>query len=371
MGKKDKSNDISIISKISVICVLLVFAIFGYFVINKPKNIEKKTFFSSKESQIKLKLMKKIQDIWSGNSDFVCEKYKNLAGVNTEFYNCNPYILDCFLSSNENIIIDNEKISSIKNRKSYIQYDRRKNPIVTFKYKSKHFKVKLLNTCSDTYLPERKYSAGPKGVNLIWDNIGQEIFIDKNYVSNLDIFLWNGTTNNNLFRPSSNLTIENQIKYCQSKGKQLLESRYFDAASFFVGTLDTNPEYIYKFPYPWSRKSRLKFEEPKSRDCANIYSRECESIRPYEFFEPLATTWIGINKALGSYPEVFVNKFLPRANLKVSSFYLPYTSKWHAVGFRSYFDGVKTDLIETYTKEIIDRDRVEDIGVAFRCMLNR
>ena len=308
--------------------------------------------------------MKEIQGVWSGNSDFICNDYKNLKGVSSEFYSCNPKYIDCYLRSQE-------EISPIIKGSSYLEFDRRKNPILSFKVDGQSFKIKLLNTCSDTYLPQRKYSAGPKGVDLIWDNIGQNIFIDKGYVSNLDIFLWNGKNNKNLFRPSSKLSLEDQIQFCQSKGKQLLESRYFDAASFYVGSLETNPEYIFKFPYPWSKKSRLNMQEPKSRDCANIYSRECESIRPYEFFEPIATTWIGINNSLGSYPEIFINKFIPRANLKLSSFYLPFDSKWHQVGLRSSFDGSKPNLIEVYSKKIMDRDKVQDIGVAFRCMLNR
>jgi hypothetical protein len=335
----------------------LVFAIFGYSLINNTKIIDKKTFNPSNDAQGKLKLMQEIQEVWSGNSDFICDEFKNLNAVNAEFFNCNPNYLKCYLKS--------------KQFKFSMKFDRRKNPIINLISNAQKMKLKLLDTCSDTYLPQRKYSAGPKGINLIWDNINQNIFIDKNYVSNLDVSLWSGKEYKNVFKPNIDLSREERIGFCQSKGKQLLESRYFDAASFYIGSLDKNPIHIFKYPFPWTKKRSLNLKIPKSRDCANIYSRECENIRPYEFYEPIATTWIGINNSLGSYPEVFINKFIPKANLKVSSFNFPFKSKWHQVGLRAYYDGSKSNFIESYLDREIDNDRIENIGVAFRCMLNR
>ncbi len=55
----------------------------------------------------------------------------------------------------------------------------------------KFVKLKLLNTCRDTYLPQKKYTAGPKHNNAFeWDNAGRLFYIDKFYVTNRDIDEW-------------------------------------------------------------------------------------------------------------------------------------------------------------------------------------
>lgn len=366
MGKNNKL----IISKISVFCVGLLFATFSFFYLNNSKNVTKSNFLTSKNSIAKQKFMQNIQDVWSGTAGFICPKETNKKGISDEFYNCNTENLECYLTQTNIFKIEENEFKLIKPSEKFLELDRRNNPIINFEFKGQKLKIKLFNTCSDVYLPQRKYSAGPKGFSFIWDNINQNIFIDKNYVSNLDTFLWNKRKDGELYKPNTKLTLNEKINYCQFRGKQLLQSRFFDAASFYVGSQPINPVHIYKFPYPWTKKRRTKTDELKSRDCANIYSKECESIRPYEFFGSIATTWIGINYSLGSYPEIFINKLIPRANLKVSSFFVNSDSPWHKVGMRGHYDGLKPVLIDQYKESKVSDESIDSMEAGFRCMLN-
>lgn len=381
MIKKDKF----IISKISVFCVGLVFATVLYFFSqeNKSEDVHRSDFRELINAKLELKtrlekrwLLGDIEeDILKGKINCpLLEKGKY--SYHSSFLECNPLYLECFLKSEKskkdllNIKI-NKSDYSFKYQKQ-VQFDRRQNIILSFlDPNNKEFKIKLFNSCKDRYLPKGKYSAGPKGTEYVWDNIDQNIFIDKTYITNLDIYLWNNKIEGNLFEPSTNLSLVDRVRYCQSVGKQLLESRYFDAASFYRDTESINPNYIFKFPYPWTKKRKLNLSEGiKERDCGNLYSRDCENIRVYKYHEPNALTWIGIYKSLGSYPELMVNKFKSQANLKLSSFYLPFFHEVQEVGKRVSYKNNEIQWIDPYTNKKIETVGISEIKVGFRCSKN-
>lgn len=379
MIKKDKN----IISKFSIIWACIVFAILSYiFTQVLRENKEKPSEFKNL-TEIKVNFLKKLQKRWSlgdregaiKSGDLSCPLIESdLLKVHPSFYNCNPLYLECFLQSEKykhNFLKMNEyQVELVLDNQKIINYDRRQSPILKFKLNNEiEFSVKLKNTCRDTYLPQRKYSAGPKDVDLLWDNFYETVYIDKKYISNLDIYLWNGNKEEPLFGPSTNLSVLEREAYCQSQGKQVLQSRYLDAASYYVDTTDKNPDYIFKFPYPWTKKRSLDFgKKILSRECFNIFAKGCDKIRPLEYFEPIGTSWMGISYALGVYPEFVVNKFYPMANLKISSFYLDIESSWHKVGMRSSFVNKEINWVNEYNSTKERFIKIENPKVAFRCM---
>jgi len=382
MIKKDKF----IISKISIFCVGLVFATVVYFFTQQQDyNDSLQSDFKALASA-KKDLQDRLQKRWAlgdleeqiRSGQLSCPKLE--IGVNSyhpSFLECNPLYLECFLKSAKEkvkfLTVKSSSQSFYFKWSGLIEYDRRQNPILSFNtQENKPFKIKLQNTCRDTFLPKRKYSAGPRSIELLWDNFDQNIFIDKFYVTNLDVFLWNKEKTGNLYEPSTNLTTVDRIRYCQSIGKQLMESRYINAGSYYIDTESKNPNYIFKFPYPWTKKRKIDLSMGiKERDCGSIYARDCENIRVYKFHEPTSTTWMGMHKALGSYPEGVINKFIPKANLKISSFYLPFEHPLQIVGQR--IEQREENIIweDPYTNKKVNGIEFNDIKVGFRCVLNK
>lgn len=279
--------------------------------------------------------------------------YKNQ--VNAEFFQCNPVFLSCFLKDYQF-----NGYTPLRFKDRFFEYDKDGNIVISFQKQKSTFRVKLLNTCRDVYLPQKKYSAGTrKNQDYIWDNMSEHIYIDKYYITNLDVLEWKKRLNIKItenekklvpYKPNTNLSIEDKHKYCYSINKKVLESHYFDAASYIPNKED-NPKLVKKFPYHWTKKRTLE-----TLDCFNVYSKGCESKRSFKYFEGLSTSWIGTHYTLGAFMEYLPNKFESNKNLKVSSFYYDEKSKWHEIGVRGELGRDN----RTRTQQ--------DIGVAFRCM---
>lgn len=340
-------NDTSIIPKLSLFIASIGIATLVYLFTQDSGQTSKKT---NKQSDINV-LAKELNTAWTSGESQILKisnlKCKNIklkgALYHSDFRNCNPVLFKCLTDKYRKLTLSNKIF--VKKSESY---DRRGNPILTYKRGSQKIKLKFFNTCKDTYLPQKKYSQGPRGIENLWDNKNDFVYIDKNYRTNLDVNQWNKKEAYPLYAPSINLSLEKKISYCQSQGMQLLQARFFDAASFYP---ETNSDFFYKHRFPWTKKSRLEVKKPSESDCGNMYTKECESIRTYQYGEPIGLTWIGIKNSLGNYPEFLVNKFDSSLNLKVSSFYKKFSSPAHRVGYR---ENIKKN---------------PNLKVAFRCML--
>lgn len=312
-------------------------------------------------------MVEKLNSIWKeGDLDMLSKKetpecksllnYKNQ--VSGEFFQCNPLYINCYLSD-----FNFKGFRPLKLKKRFFEYDNLGNFIVTLTRGESYFRLKLLNTCRDVFLPPKKYSAGPKNVQTyVWDNFNELVYIDKYYVSNLDVIEWKNRTGRPVsekelkrapFEPNTSLSPDEMNQYCFSQNKKVLESRYFDAASFIPNKKD-NPKIVRKFPYHWTKKRSVE-----TKDCFNVYAKGCESKRSFKFFEGISTSWIGIHYVLGGYMEYLPNKFDGDKNIKVSSFYFDEKSKWHEIGVRGQLG--KDNSTQSQ----------QDIGVAFRCMALR
>lgn len=341
-----------------VLFLLVIFYLSGQYLSGTRK--EQKKLVADKG-----KLIQKLMDVWEqGNLDRVSEKknpechalLKMKQLVSSEFFQCNPEYLNCFLAD-----YSFYGYRPYKFQNKFYELDRLGNVILTFEKGDDYFRLRLFDTCSDVYLPTKKYSAGTKRENkYIWDNFDQNIFIDKYYVSNQDVLHWKKRTKREIkeeeskqlpFAPYLSLDRELMHQYCYEHGKKVVESRYFDAASYIPNKED-DPKVVKKFPYHWTKK---RFVE--EFDCFNVYSKGCESKRPFKYFEGMSTSWIGMHYVLGGFMEFLPNKFDAEKNLKVSSFYLDNKSHWHEIGVRGEFG--KNNSTRT----------AKDIKVAFRCMV--
>ena len=363
-----KNNNL-IISKILISVSLVSFLLVaGYFTRNYLSKRKVKTNFE--QLKVTQKIIDTVSRAWvEGGVDTLSSEQQQFCSkiidfktkVTKDFYQCNPRFINCFLYG-----YSYKNYRPIKFKDNYFEYSKLGDPIVTFaKNKDDFFRIKLNDSCSDVYLPSKKYSAGPRKVqSYIWDNFGQFVYIDKYYVSNLDVFNWKvrkkikfseleKNIDKELYRPNTTLSTEDKRLYCYHHGKKLLESRYFDAASFIPDKED-NPKLVRKFPYHWTKRRQV--DEKK---CYHVYARGCESQREYKFYEGLSTSWIGMHFVLGNYMEYLPNKFVKELDLKLSSFYLLKESLWHEIGKRG-------TLGKDDKKFFKDQE-----GVAFRCMAIR
>ena len=222
-------------------------------------------------------------------------------------------------------------------------------------------RILLKNRCHRVALHENIYSAGPRDYSeQIWDNLGQDIFIDRFYVNNFEVVRWRNQSlklsYKESIKPATGLSLEERHEYCFAQGGHLLQSHVMDAASFFP---QTGPiALIKKSIYPWSKANKLK------KDCESFRFAGCSQVSA---MERVGTSWSGVFHVIGSLPEVFENPFMPEANLKVSSQFLPVENPWHQLGLRaSWLGRSEFDFKEKYLGKLDQKQEVK--GVAFRCM---
>ncbi|MBA2405030.1 MAG: hypothetical protein H0V66_09690 [Bdellovibrionales bacterium] len=216
----------------------------------------------------------------------------------------------------------------------------------------------LTDTCRDVYLPERIYGYGkidPKknDQGFLWDNFERQIFIDKFYVSNQQANEWrilSGTTDKIIsdrakWPHPALLTSGEQKSYCSFWGKKVFEAKLFDAATMTPADL-TNPlpERVPRPQTPWQRDigksflgmSRINGDyQLTPLDCQLAQVQGCSE----KYFSTDSVTWMGLNFALGFYPEALVNPIEPEKNLKLSSKFQPPASEVHELGIRGQWNG--------------------------------
>lgn len=262
--------------------------------------------------------------------------------------------------------------------------------------------IDLAPHCRELFLPERLYAQGPsprEGAEeeLLWDNFGRAIFIDKDPVSVRDlkdvltlskreefadlldpkevedIRLLLDTKN--LASPVLTLALPTQHKICAMWSKELLRAEVYDAATFIPFDLEeTAPAQISRSPYPWSKRRSdvflaAKDPEINEQNCARAFIFECSGRVKEKSFESLSNSWVGMRMILGHEMENMRNVISPRKNVMFSSKYFRFSSRWHQLGMRGYWDGEGRDYrnFNFALSDPVPESRV-DFGVSFRCM---
>ncbi len=280
--------------------------------------------------------------------------------VHPSFYQCNYLYLLCRI---DNGVLTNFRLQGQR-------FDHKGGLLIDLEYLNaeKSASLRFEDSCPRVKLLHSVYSAGPlEGEVYLWDNFGQKIEVDARYVTNLDVDIWRRSqglegpaTQYALARPSIDLELEEKKAYCNFKGGQLLTSRVFDAATFFPAK--GSHEYVYKFPYPWTKRKEKLMEV----DCKKLFTSECDQSK-YEYHSTYSPSWSGVFHALGSYVEVFDNKFEPSADLKLSSMLLPISSPWHRLGLRASSNGAD---LSAYNGRKLESP-LEKRRSAFRCVYYR
>jgi hypothetical protein len=215
--------------------------------------------------------------------------------------------------------------------------------------------ILLTDSCRDVYLPERVYNYGPKGSDFRWDNIDRKIFIDKFYVTNQQVNDWKVLTgrgdtiikDRNRWPEPAFINKSEQIKFCSFWGKRLLEAKLLDAASMTPSDLNNpRPERILKAQTPWQRDlSKTFLGMSRVNPDYQLTPLDCQLAEvdgcPKKHLNTDSATWMGINFTLGYSPESLHNFIYPDKNLKMSSHFLPASSKWHELGLRSKWNGIQ------------------------------
>ena len=272
----------------------------------------------------------------------------------SSFFQCNSAYMKCFLEgglsgANLTPLRDLLNIKYLAH-KTYV--DSKDSLIIKFLLKDtdKEISIKLDNYCHQTYLPRRVYSSGlGQGLNKIWDNYSQDIFVDKFNVNNYEVEKWRSNykkdkIEKDSFLPALKLNLDQMKKFCLDRGKQLLQAHIFDASSFFPSSLENG--YIFKSKYPWgNEKKETGFEK--------------------------SVSWNGVFFPLGGEMEVFKNIFTPHENLKVSNSNLKKNNPWNQIALRAHWDGEGRELknfefTQSHSVEVLPVERIK--GVAFRCM---
>ena len=228
----------------------------------------------------------------------------------------------------------------------------------------------LSDTCRDTYLPQRIYGYGKvdpkkKDKDFLWDNFDREIFIDKFYVTNQQVNEWRVLKNENskiitdrsAWPKPALLSLAEQKSYCSFWGKRLMEAKLFDAATMTPpDQKDPMPERVPRPHTPWQRDIGKTFlGMARINDDYQLTPLDCQLAQVQgcteKHFTTDSVTWMGMNYALGFYPESLVNNIEPEKNLKSSSRFQPALSEVHELGLRTQWSGTNEP----------------DLPVAFRC----
>jgi len=409
------------------LCLIPTFLMGFYFWFNKYSNELEGKNWIEKSNDLKnlIKTSEIIEKAWlEGQTDqlskeeFVECKKELVANDNVDlsYLRCNPDFMKCFLKKLKGKIKYKRrggayKVSSvvpieIGGRKHFGQVITRWShkgkyvPNYSFALKLTSGKANLVflmqNSCNEVFLPQRNYSYG--GLSRItknyWDNFNQSIFIDKFQVTFRDISEWKKVLRlpfeiPNKFIPSDSafgLTIGEMKDYCSFKGKQLLQTHIWDAATYIPQDIrNKRKKIIRKGPYPWTKKrvsflwkaknnTDFKF---KKKYCKKVFTKDCLSLIPFKRHSINSSSWSGVFQVLGGYPEAMKNPFNDGLNLKLSSFYFSASSSWHALGKRSYWNGFSFDTNRLGLKEelkfekklkVLEKLPSSEVRISFRCM---
>ncbi len=327
--------------------------------------------------------------------------------VGSKYLSCNPLFWECFWSSGikkkPSLQVEYEgqvfTIEAVKNSTgsfgSVITNSSLKNGEAPSWAYQVELKVKefpefslnmaLLDSCNDLFLPERVYAYGVSQTSraqdvFLWDNFGREIYLDKFPVANYKINLWAAEDKKfshlikedvSLFPfPATHLSRAEQIKYCASVGKRLMEPHLFDAASMIPSGDEKFPEVIAPASTPWERDRARTFlmsdKKPSVEDCQKAPVKGCDQYA----YNTNSASWMGISDTLGSYPESF-RAVYDRMNVKISSVFIEKSSPWNSLGKRGIWSGEGSSSSDFSTGSLDENPflSMEEVPVGFRCYL--
>ncbi|MBY0516442.1 MAG: hypothetical protein K2P81_06010 [Bacteriovoracaceae bacterium] len=332
-------------------------------------------------TEVVLSAMPKILERWKegdregfyGSKKWKCSSLPHSSSVTSEFFKCQPRYMECWareevgVSSNLSVQVGEKKyqVRLKKNEETgkYVQFITKaetQEPLAPSSGIYINVEVEglgfwpmiLADTCKETYLPERVYSYGARSERefpseeMMWDNFGRKIFVDKFLVSNADWEFWTKKLEDPkiLVLPKIGTTVEEQEAFCASRGKRRLEAHIWDAATMTPSDINrAMPEFIIKPWLPWTRDRRGTFFEdallnpywkPKKADCALAFVHECLEKYTYQPMHTDNVAWSGVFHVLGGVPERFRNSIEPTLVEKLSSSHLPAMAREHQLGRR-------------------------------------
>ena len=303
-------------------------------------------------------------------------------GTHDNYLRCNPNFLSCWYRYHDEIISHGEERYSFKVRfpiTDRLPFTRRGDALLAEIEGHGHkFKISLLDTCNEVWLPGGYYSHGQYSSpekDWRWDNIGRNIFIDKFLVSKRDIWEWGGveqTTDFTRFpEPSTELVLQQMKDYCAWRGKSLVSTHVFDAATFHPRDIDNlTPVVNIRGNYPWTSE-RMKLEESDNFPggiCLRLLSKECFAREGYQNFSGKSMSWTGLSQVLGGVMEVQRNPLYPHKNLMLSSFYYPYYSFANQLAQRGGWYGKGHRYSDFNFQGYSPEENTSSYKVGFRCM---
>ena len=240
------------------------------------------------------------------------------------------------------------------------------------------FKISLLDTCSEVWLPHGHYGYGQyssQEEDWRWDNRGRNIFVDKFLVSKRDIWEWGRSepmaSAADFPAPATGLSLEEMKDYCAWRGKGLMEAHVFDAAAFYPGdTENLVPVVNIRGHYPWTSE-RMVLEESENFSpgiCLRFLDQECFEREGHQNFSNRSMSWTGMNQVLGGIMEAQRNPIHPNKNLMLSSFYYSYYSPAHHLGRRGRWYGKGAAYSDFNFRGLSPQVEADTYKVGFRCM---
>ncbi len=415
-----------------VILLALVFISLGFWFWFKPKELSENDNLAIESSAYKylpyfIKAGEKLKKYWEFGEYPNLEEVINSCGelhwessqTGVDYLNCNPQLFQCYFSGQIpgaekefEVEYNNKKetvqvaayypaVEILSRKKRYYQTLKDHSIEITLQLKSDSrikYTINFSKTCNETFLPEKRYShsqktfisndeKGDRDKVKEWDHKGV-IYVDKYLVSKHDIFEWKLLNKikglkKNIFswtEYADNLSLNEMKDYCHSRGKKLLSTRIYDAASFFR---DESKEHLTSL-FAWGDRNkglispRADFLDqyesggkvPK-RTCHKIPTKEC--LASFRSYEKDNISWMGIHDVMGGYLEAMDNQEYPYFNIKASSFYFDQFSPWHLLSHRFHWDGRGFESKNfTFDSSLLGTkgDAIEDsnIKVGFRCM---
>lgn len=306
--------------------------------------------------------------------------------VGRSFYQCQPHFWQCFWSGGVNgkTAIEVEVFGEIY----HVRAQQRFQPISEYSSQKRFYEILkgpynglnfhygvlielsidevpdlkwpliMTDTCRDTYLPQRIYGYSKvdqkkSDSGFEWDNFDRHIFIDKFYVSNQMVNEWRVLTNQKDKMISERakwaypalLTQKEQKEYCGFWGKRVLEAKLFDAAAMTPSDIKNPlPDRVARPQTPWQRDLSKTFlgmarinpdYQLTPLDCDLAQVQGCRE----KYYTTDSVTWMGMNFALGFYPESLVNNIEPEKNIKMSSRFRAAEAEVHELGVLGLWDG--------------------------------
>lgn len=328
----------------------------------------------------------------------ICLKKWEGKNFDESFLQCNPEYFSCLMENSP--VFESKNVKIKKNEKEF-EMLLNKNPLnseggveylFVFDVESDGVKAQrplyLLDTCKETYLPQRLYGMNSREQNKVWewDNFNRHFFIDRHQVTFAEVERWVKQFNKSIkipkggpFEPATFLTKKEMHEYCYDLGKEVMSAMVYDAAVFHPGDYE-NPRspFLNRSRFPWSRSNLQSFifkkwkEKNKAmtkEECEKVYAKECWAITPFKHHSTLSNSWTGIYDVMGGVFEYVNNAIDPSKNLILSSQFFSILSRVHEVGIRGHWAGEHFDFSQfdfgKYKSEIDDQN---DLPVAFRCM---